>query len=142
MQFDLVWYSDDNGKSYQLSESVLEKMDEAQLVEGAGGVVVANMRNNHLTSCKCRATAISKNGGMNFGDIAYDPTLISPVVYYTLGMHVRACHMLHARDAVDYQSIPVTNMISYYNYYSMQYIIITYWIIVIRRVENQSGVAH
>ena len=78
-QYDLVWYSDDGGKSYQLSETVLEKMDEAQLVEGRGGTVVANMRNNHLSSCDCRAVATSNNGGKSFGSISYDPTLISPV---------------------------------------------------------------
>ncbi len=79
IQFDVVWYSDDGGKSYQLSTPLLEKMDEAQLVELPGGIVMANMRNNHVTSCKCRAIAISTDGGKTFGNITYDPTLISPV---------------------------------------------------------------
>ena len=79
MQYDLVWYSDDGGKTYTLSETVLEKMDEAQLVELGDGRVMANMRNDHLTSCDCRAVTISSDGGKSFGNITYDPTLISPV---------------------------------------------------------------
>lgn len=75
----MVWYSDDGGKSYQLSETLLEKMDEAQLVEVGGGNVVANMRNNHLSSCDCSAVATSTDGGKSFGNISYDSTLISPV---------------------------------------------------------------
>ena len=76
----MVWYSDDGGKSYKLSETILTKMDEAQLVEvGERGKVLANMRNNHLTSCECRATATSTDGGKSFGPISYDPTLVSPV---------------------------------------------------------------
>ena len=74
-----MWYSDDGGETYTLSEAVLEKMDEAQLVELSDGRVMANMRNDHLTSCDCRAVAISTDGGKTFGDISYDPALISPV---------------------------------------------------------------
>ena len=97
----MVWYSDDGGKTYNLSQTVLEKMDEAQLVELSDGRVMANMRNDHLTSCDCRAVAISSDGGKSFGSITYDPALISPVtsplslsgshntdVYYTsAGLH-------------------------------------------------------
>jgi sialidase-1 len=78
-EYDLVWYSDDGGETYILSETVLEKMDEAQLVELSDGRVMPNMRNDHLTSCDCRAVAISTDGGKTFGDISYDPALISPV---------------------------------------------------------------
>ncbi len=62
-----------------MSDSILEKMNEAQLVELPGGIVMANMRNNHADSCKCRAIASSTDGGKSFGSITYDPTLISPV---------------------------------------------------------------
>jgi len=74
-----VWYSDDGGKSYQLSETMLKQMDEAQLVELRGGSVMANMRNDHLSPCECRAIATSNNGGKSFGSISFDSTLISPV---------------------------------------------------------------
>lgn len=79
IQYDLVWYSDDGGKTYNLSQTVLEKMDEAQLVELSDGRVMANMRNDHLTSCDCRAVATSSDGGKSFGSITYDTALISPV---------------------------------------------------------------
>ena len=79
-----MWYSDDGGLTYQLSDTVLEKMDEAQLVELADGSVMANMRNGHLTSCDCRAVAISSNGGKSFSNITYDPALISPVRFVHL----------------------------------------------------------
>ena len=79
LQYDLVWYSDDGGVTYAVSVAVLAKMDEAQLVELSDGRVMANMRNNHLSSCDCRAVAISTDGGKTFGNITYDSTLISPV---------------------------------------------------------------
>jgi len=82
-----VWYSDDGGKTYNLSETVMEKMDEAQLVELANGSVMANMRNDHLSSCDCRAVAISNDGGKSFGSITYDSTLISPVRRSLSTMH-------------------------------------------------------
>ena len=85
VQYDLVWYSDDSGATYTVSETVLPKMDEAQLVELSDGRVMANMRNNHLTSCDCRAVAISSDGGKTFGNITYGPTLISPVCYIYSG---------------------------------------------------------
>ena len=81
LQYDLVWYSDDAGQTYTVSETVLPKMDEAQLVELSDGRIMANMRNNHLNSCDCRAVAISSDGGKTFGNTTYDPTLISPVIY-------------------------------------------------------------
>ena len=83
-----MWYSDDGGKTYQTSETPLEKMDEAQLVEKGGGIVMANMRNSHLDSCDCRAVSLSKDGGKTFGNITYDPALISPVSKHFLSFSV------------------------------------------------------
>ena len=80
IQYDVVWYSDDGGKTYNVSETALKMMDEAQLVETADGHILANMRNNHLNmSCDCRAVSVSTDGGKSFGSITYDSTLISPV---------------------------------------------------------------
>ena len=76
-----MWFSDDGGETYQLSDTPLDHMAESQLVELSDGRVMANMRNNHLTSCDCRAVAISSDGGKSFGNTTYDPTLISPVSY-------------------------------------------------------------
>eukprot|EP00051_Salpingoeca_urceolata_P005891 m.78442 g.78442 ORF g.78442 m.78442 type:complete len:467 (-) comp14586_c0_seq2:288-1688(-) len=79
-EFDSVWYSDDGGLTYtQSNTSSMLKMDEAQLVELPDGSVMANMRNSHLTSCKCRATATSHDGGATFGPLRFDPVLVSPV---------------------------------------------------------------
>ena len=87
-----VWYSDDHGKTYSLSETVFPYMDECTLaaVPGTNNTVYLNMRNNHFpnyrnhTSCDCRAFAISDNGGQSFGKIQFDPTLVSPVCQATL----------------------------------------------------------
>eukprot|EP00039_Didymoeca_costata_P016781 m.305295 g.305295 ORF g.305295 m.305295 type:complete len:452 (-) comp16448_c0_seq1:64-1419(-) len=77
---DSVWYSDDDGETYKVSQSNLTFMDEAQLVETSDGTVIANMRNNHHNkTCNCRGISISKDGGTTFGPVFYDPTLIEPV---------------------------------------------------------------
>lgn len=83
---DFVWYTDDGGKTYSLSSKAnLTQMDEAQLVELPDGRVMANMRNHHLnTTCKCRAFAISNDGGATFGKVGYDPALISPICMATI----------------------------------------------------------
>lgn len=45
---DTVWFTDDGGSTYITSATVLEKMDEAQLVENADGLVIANMRHKEI----------------------------------------------------------------------------------------------
>ena len=47
-EYDPVWYTDDVGKTWTASKSMMKKMDEAQLVELEDGIVMANMRNQHL----------------------------------------------------------------------------------------------
>ena len=47
-EYDPVWYTDDLGKSWTASNTYFKKMDEAQLVELGDGIVMANMRNQHL----------------------------------------------------------------------------------------------
>ena len=80
IQYAIVWYSDDGGSMYQLSETLLLHMAESQLVELSDGQVMANMRNNHYNAtCDCRAVAVSSDGGKSFGNTTYDPELISPV---------------------------------------------------------------
>ena len=49
------------------------------MVELPDGSILLNMRNEHLTSCDCRATSISYDGGETFAPIVFDPVLISPV---------------------------------------------------------------
>lgn len=43
-----MWYTDDVGKTWTASNSMMKQMDEAQLVELEDGIVMANMRNQHL----------------------------------------------------------------------------------------------
>ena len=82
---DLVWFTDDGGLSYQLAQSNLTFMDEAQLVELPDGRVMANMRNHHKNAtCKCRAVALSSDGGATWGEVAFDPQLISPICMATI----------------------------------------------------------
>lgn len=63
-------------------------MDEAQLVELGDGIVMANMRNQHLNVREswgidikgtARGIAVSTDGGDNFGEIYYDPVLVDPI---------------------------------------------------------------
>ena len=46
---DRVWYSDDFGKTYKLSPSFLQNMDEATMTELGNGSVMVNMRNKIYT---------------------------------------------------------------------------------------------
>jgi len=79
-----VWYSDDLGKTYALSRTIFQKMDECTLAELSDGTVYLNMRNNHLTSCHCRGVARSSDGGTLFGALSFDAALPSPVCQATL----------------------------------------------------------
>ncbi|KAK8804128.1 hypothetical protein WA171_000221 [Blastocystis sp. BT1] len=77
-EYDPVWYTDDLGKSWTASNTYFKKMDEAQLVELGDGIVMANMRNQHLNGT-ARGIAVSTDGGDNFGEIYYDPVLVDPI---------------------------------------------------------------
>eukprot|EP01051_Picozoa_sp_SAG22_P009424 SAG22_NODE_787_length_7239_cov_4.418487_3_plen_284_part_00 len=92
-----VWYSDDNGQSYTLSETVFQYMDECTVAELGDGRVYLNMRNNHRTACHCRAYATSTTGGATFGALAYDAALPSPVCQATLSS--AGGHLLFANPA-------------------------------------------
>lgn len=76
---DVVWFSDDHGKTYNVSNTIFPKMDEAQLVELSNGSVVANMRNNHYLPGDVRGLSRSDDGGVNFGPVYTNPSLIEPV---------------------------------------------------------------
>ena len=78
-QFDLTWWSDDDGLTWTISDDKLEGMDEVAVVELQDGRLMLNMRTNHLDPCNCRAVAISSDGGETFPEITYDPALIEPV---------------------------------------------------------------
>ena len=74
-----VYYSDDYGKTYTLSPTVLENMSESSLAQLNNGSVVANMRNsNDVWKCKCRGIAMSNDGGTTFTAPYPDTRLSTP----------------------------------------------------------------
>ena len=80
---DSVWFTDDGGKTYTASDTVLDKMDEAQLVENLNGTIIANMRHEHSPTMG-RGVATSTDGGKSFGPIAYDKQLVASVCQATI----------------------------------------------------------
>lgn len=105
---DLVWFTDDGGATYELAQTDSTRlMDEAQLVELPDGRVMANMRNHHVNkSCKCRAVAISSDGGATFGELTYDPQLIEPICQATI---LRGGANSTARDALFFANPATTS---------------------------------
>ena len=80
-----VFYSDDHGESWQLGGLLPEHTDEAQVVELADGELLLNMRSYWGRVAKRadrdgkRALARSSDGGVTWGELAFDETLIEPV---------------------------------------------------------------
>jgi len=75
---DTVWYTDDGGATYNTSATVLDGMDEAQLVETRDGTIIANMR--HKSSPKVgRAVATSTDSGATFSKITFQKELVASV---------------------------------------------------------------
>eukprot|EP01064_Diplonema_japonicum_P012826 TRINITY_DN20179_c2_g1_i1.p1 TRINITY_DN20179_c2_g1~~TRINITY_DN20179_c2_g1_i1.p1 ORF type:complete len:366 (+),score=24.99 TRINITY_DN20179_c2_g1_i1:36-1100(+) len=78
---DNLWFGDEN-TGYTLSQSasnVTIGMGEAAVTELPSGVLMANIRNPHLTPCKCRATSISRDGGVTWSEPIFDELLIDPM---------------------------------------------------------------
>eukprot|EP01084_Bolivina_argentea_P221131 374612_1 len=73
-----VWYSDDYGETYKISNTSLSHMQEESLVELSNGSIVDNMRNANIWNCNCRGIAISNDYGESFSDAYPQPQLISP----------------------------------------------------------------
>ena len=72
-----VIYSDDHGRTWQISETITPGCNESQVVELSDGSLMMNMRS--YNGKKCRAVSISKDGGQSWSEITHDPTLIEPV---------------------------------------------------------------
>ncbi len=75
-------YSDDHGKSWQLSQPIDEKTNECTIVELADGRLMMNMRSYHGKNR--RAIAISEDGGATWSNVSLDPALIEPVCQASL----------------------------------------------------------
>jgi sialidase-1 len=80
---DSVWFTDDAGKTYSTSDTILQAMDEAQLVENLNGTIIANMRHKDSPT-KGRAVATSTDGGKTFSKIEYDSQLVASVCQATI----------------------------------------------------------
>ena len=80
-----VFYSDDHGQTWKLGGTVDRYTDECQVVELSDGTLMINMRNywgrdgKRQDKDKMRAVAISRDGGVTWGDLRFDRTLIEPI---------------------------------------------------------------
>jgi sialidase-1 len=77
-----VIFSDDHGFTWQLGGSEDEQTNESTLVELPGGVLLHNMRS--YRERKCRAVAMSRDGGATWSQVRDDPVLIEPVCQASL----------------------------------------------------------
>ncbi|MDD4591178.1 MAG: sialidase family protein [Parabacteroides sp.] len=72
-----VIYSDDNGKTWQMSESIKPGCNESQVTELSDGTLLMNMRS--YNSKQARAVSYSKDGGATWSDIEHDYQLVESV---------------------------------------------------------------
>ena len=76
-QFSYVMYSDDHGASWKRGDSLdMDISDEAMAVETADGSIYMNMRSRQEK--KMRAFAWSKDGGVTWSKVQFDPSLPEP----------------------------------------------------------------
>lgn len=74
-----IIYSDDHGLTWQLGgRTHQDQVNECTIVELSNGNLMLNMRNYDRTQ-KTRKVAISKDGGLSWGDIYPDNNLIEPI---------------------------------------------------------------
>lgn len=97
-QRDVVFYSDDAGLSWTPSTTPLPSMDESGPIELPSGDIYVTMRNAHATACDCQAYALSKDGGVTFTPVSYDPTLISPMCQASVGVFQGALYFANPAD--------------------------------------------
>lgn len=69
-----VIYSDDNGKSWQISESIKPGCNESQVTELSDGTLLMNMRS--YNNRHSRAISYSDDGGQSWSDIEHDLQLV------------------------------------------------------------------
>ncbi len=69
-----VLYSDDHGKSWEMSQSIKPGCNESQITELSDGSLLMNMRS--YNGPKSRAISTSKDGGVTWSEITHDPQLV------------------------------------------------------------------
>ncbi len=72
-----IVYSDDHGRTWEIGGIVRDGTNECEVVELHQGDVMINCRN--YVGGKRRAVAVSRDGGVTFGEFRWDEILIEPV---------------------------------------------------------------
>ena len=111
-----VIYSDDHGKTWQIGGQAGPHMDEAQVVELAGGDLRMNMRSYRKQGC--RAIAYSSDGGLTWTEPADEPQLPCPVCQASILRYTRTAdsdknRLLFCNPADASKRINLTVRISY-----------------------------
>ncbi len=78
-----VIFSDDHGKSWRTGGMASDHHNECQVAELADGSLLLNMR-NHGSSKRQRGVAASKDGGLTWSEVRFDPVLVEPVCQASL----------------------------------------------------------
>ncbi len=82
--FSHIIYSDDQGETWQLGgSSPKDQVNECEVAEIPGGILLLNMRNYDRTQ-KRRQIAVSRDGGATWDKQQYDSTLIEPICQASL----------------------------------------------------------
>lgn len=85
VMYSHAFYSDDHGKTWKLGGTVDQHTNECQVVELSNGMLMMNMRNywgrdgKQQDKDKMRAVALSRDGGISWGKLRFDQTLIEPI---------------------------------------------------------------
>ena len=88
--FSHIIYSDDHGKTWKLGGTTpQDQVNECTVAELADGRLMLNMRNYDRTQ-KSRKVSVSENGGLLWGNIYSDLTLIEPICQGSLLTHTFA----------------------------------------------------
>lgn len=90
VKFSHVFYSDDQGQTWSLGESVARHTDECQVVELRNGLLMINMRNywgrdgKRPDRDRMRAVAVSTDGGHSWEKLRFDANLVEPICQASL----------------------------------------------------------
>lgn len=89
---DYVSVSDDGGTTWTTDGHIFPLMDEAALTQLPNGSIMANMRHKSSPTLG-RGVAVSNDGGITFGAIEFDSTLISPVCQVHINFFASISHI-------------------------------------------------